>query len=522
MAVVEGDQTALAEDEDQRQIGIECYDFLQSVLSRTEEILCEIHVTESGGRKLNPCILTQLNLLDTTVKWIGQLASAVNEEDKRLLENLQSAFLKLYERLWRYQLMLESTYPSALPVSTVRAQGPGRPPYVIPCEFLEELRGLGFSWTKIATMFKVSRWTVMRRIKEYNLHNLTMFSNISNQEIDEIITDYISRHGSTTGEPYLRGHFRALGYNIQRRRIREGLNRVDPRNTALRWGALVTRRVYFVPWPNSLWHMDGHHSLIRWGFVIHGCVDGYSRRINFLHCSTNNLATTVLSLFQDAVQRDGGLWPSRIRVDFGVENVAVCDAMVAVRGQGRGSFIAGSSCRNQRIERLWRDVFRCVNYIFYYTFYAMEQTGLLDLENPINMFVLHWVFLKRINYALHEWMHGFNNHPLSTEHNWSPNQLWINGMLKQNNPLVNGGLDDDPDDIRFYGEDPDGPTPFEDSDNCVIVSPVQVPQVNMEELNIHLTQSIDPLKLSSCFGMDIYIDAMQYVMQIMEQNEQRT
>ena len=75
--------------------------------------------------------------------------------------------------------------------------------------------------------------------------------------------------------------------------------------------------------------MDGHHSLIRWGFVIHGCIAGYSWRINFLHCSTNNLATTVLSLFEDAIRRDGGLWPSRIRVDYEVENVAVCDAMVA-------------------------------------------------------------------------------------------------------------------------------------------------------------------------------------------------
>ena len=50
----------------------------------------------------------------------------------------------------------------------------------------------------------------------------------------------------------------------------KNLNKVDPRNTALRWGALVSRRVYFVPWPNSLWHLDGHDSLIRWGFIIHG------------------------------------------------------------------------------------------------------------------------------------------------------------------------------------------------------------------------------------------------------------
>ena len=47
----------------------------------------------------------------------------------------------------------------------------------------------------------------------------------------------------------------------------------------------------------------------------------------FLHCSPNNLSETVLSLFLDAVEKDG-LWPSRIRVDRGVENVLVCDAIV--------------------------------------------------------------------------------------------------------------------------------------------------------------------------------------------------
>ena len=45
--------------------------------------------------------------------------------------------------------------------------------------------------------------------------------------------------------------------------------------------------------PNSLWHVDGHHSLIRWVFVIHGCIDGFSKLILYLHCATDNSAETV-------------------------------------------------------------------------------------------------------------------------------------------------------------------------------------------------------------------------------------
>lgn len=80
------------------------------------------------------------------------------------------------------------------------------------------------------------------------------------------------------------------------------------------------------------------------------------------------MAETVLELFLAAVHRDGNLWPSRIRIDKGVENALVCDAKLQAGGHGRGGFIEGPSTHNQRIERLWRDVFRCVCHLYYYIF----------------------------------------------------------------------------------------------------------------------------------------------------------
>jgi hypothetical protein len=79
--------------------------------------------------------------------------------------------------------------------------------------------------------------------------------------------------------------------------------------------------------------------LIRYGIVIHGFIDGYSRLITGLRASNNNRAATVLQLFLDAVSVYGV--PSRLRGDHGTENLAVAAWMEEHRGLRRGSYIWG-------------------------------------------------------------------------------------------------------------------------------------------------------------------------------------
>jgi len=273
----------------------------------------------------------------------------------------------------------------------------------------------------------------------------------------------------------------------------------------------IQRRVYSVPGPNALWHLDGNHKLIRWGLVIHGGIDGFSRLITFLCCSSNNWAETVLDCFVHATREYGV--PSRVRTDHGGENVLVWEFMEENRGTGRGSYIAGKSVHNSRIERLWRDVYQSVSSSYVSVFHELESDGALNVDNEADLFSLHYIFVPRINESLHAFRVAWNNHSISTENNLSPLQLYtaysqgsqlFDEIINPGYPINN---DTDADDDNDDGDD-------DDDDNTSIV----VPQVRIPLSTASLQQlatSINPLQSCEDFGKQLYLDTVHKLFTLM-------
>src|SRR5882672_10067538 len=166
------------------------------------------------------------------------------------------------------------------------------------------------SMKEVADTLGVHRNTLRYKLRQLGLSQ--QFSDISDDELDLILKIY-KQLRPNSGLRYTFGFLRRHGLKIQRSWVRDSLEQIDGLGRALQRHDGILRRQYQSHYSNAIWHIDGLHKLILWGYVIHGTIDGHDHmacsELNYLFCpglhiskvtglraSTNNRALLV-SLF---------------------------------------------------------------------------------------------------------------------------------------------------------------------------------------------------------------------------------
>ena len=143
--------------------------------------------------------------------------------------------------------------------------------------------------------------------------------------------DLVKDISNTSTSPLCLGYrqlseFISIKYNltVSKEQVRKCLKVVDPEGVRERWRKVIRRQIYETAGPGDVFHMDGNDKLKRRGFAIHGCIDGFSRKILWLRVVTTNSEPNVIAnYYLDFISRSK-FCPNVLGMDCGNENI-YCD-----------------------------------------------------------------------------------------------------------------------------------------------------------------------------------------------------
>ncbi len=235
---------------------------LDSFMARARDTLLDIdRLAESNSFQNATMLESTISRLQMLVANIQRLSpvlphgvgQAIQEESRQVIRSLISL-----RRLNGQESPLQPV------VSRTLVPGSrGAPRYDLQDGQLQFLIDHGFTIRQMSTILNpVSERTISRRLGVLNLSRRRRYSPISDEDLLATVTENNHRY-PRAGYRIMHSILINQGINVQRRRVRQALQTVDPVGVAVRWSAAIRRRRYRVPSPNSLWHIDTNHALIR-------------------------------------------------------------------------------------------------------------------------------------------------------------------------------------------------------------------------------------------------------------------
>ncbi|XP_054260144.1 uncharacterized protein LOC128984801 [Macrosteles quadrilineatus] len=181
--------------------------------------------------------------------------------------------------------------------------------------------------------------------------------------------------------------------------VRSILKELDPVGLDLRTRKRLRRRIYKNKGPNYLWHLDAYDKLKPYGICVHGCIDGFSRKLMWLKASTNTSDPRIIAgYFVHTVESIGGC-PVRIRGDCGTENRYVEQMQIYLRAKEDNmpetAWLYGTSQSNQRIEAWWSILRKQCSQFWMNLFQNLKEDGLFS-GSFMDKSLIQFSFLRMI------------------------------------------------------------------------------------------------------------------------------
>ena len=195
---------------------------------------------------------------------------------------------------------------------------------------------------------RLSDMSLKRRCPEYDIAT-----------VRERIQGELNGPGCMGGYRSVWHTLRMEGIQVPRNVVAEIMRELDPECCRMRRAHRLRRRQYRTPGPNHCWHTDGYDKLKPYGFPIHGCIDGWSRKVLWLTLArSNNDPNIPATIYLETVAELGGC-PRKLRSDCATENCLMAAMQCELCGQ-EDSHVYGTSPSNQRIESWWSSYRRVV------------------------------------------------------------------------------------------------------------------------------------------------------------------
>ena len=208
-------------------------------------------------------------------------------------------------------------------------------------------------------------------------------------------------------------HKLRVNYGIvtNRDEVMKVLKEINPEQSKDRKARKLKRRIYSSPGPNHVWHADGYDKLKPFGFPIHGCVDGFSRKVIWLNlCRSNNDPIVPAHYFLNAL-KSHKVCPNLLRTDCGTEN-GIMASFQSLIYNNVDAHRYGTSQSNVRIENLWSHYKRTYTTWIIEYFKNMVNNGDLRLGDHFQMECIWFTYSGLLQSELDKMVEEWNTHSI--------------------------------------------------------------------------------------------------------------